>query len=300
MPTVNQAIKMWSNQSSNATTSENFRKLEVTFSETYQVVTSADAGELDVYTQAGLPGVAQPYPGFPFVVAEGAQLQRVTPIFWLATINYRGEIGGLAKTDGSSDPSNPTSPLYAPPRITWDDVETNEDIDVDFDGDPITNTAGQPVKGIKALFSDQLLTVTRNFLLFNTYTQAVYRRSVNSDTFLGWPPGTCKLMKLSAQNVIDRDFGYWQVTGVFQFRFPYNTTPAKAWYARHASMGLKQRDSAGKLVSVVDDNNDVTTTPQYLNASGRQIKPPAGTAPTPHWIETKLYGSLPYNALGLI
>jgi hypothetical protein len=300
MPTVNQAIKMWSNQSSNATTSENFRKFEVTFSETYQITTSFDATELDVYTQAGLPGIAQSYPGFPFVVAEAAQLQRVSPIFWLATVNYRGEIGGIAQTSGGSEPSNPTSPLYAPPRITWDDVETSEDIDVDFDGDPITNTAGQPVKGVKALFSDQLLTVTRNFLVFNTYTQAVYRRSVNSDLFLGWPPGTCKLMKLSAQNVIDQAFGYWTVTGVFQFRFPYNTTPDKAWYARYVSMGLKQRDSSGKLVAVTDDNNDVTTTPQYLDEDGKQIKPPAGTTPAPHWIETKLYGSLPYNALGLI
>jgi hypothetical protein len=293
MPTVNQAIKMWSNQSSNATTSENFRKLEVTFSETYQITTSFDATELDVYTQAGLPGVAQSYPGFPFVVADVAQLQRVSPIFWLATINYRGEIGGITQSGGGSEPSNPNSPLYAPPRITWDDVETSEDIDVDFDGDPITNTAGQPVKGVKALFSDQLLTVTRNFSVFNTYTQAIYRRSVNSDEFMTWPPGTCKLMKLSAQNVIDQNFGYWQVTGVFQFRLPYNTTPDKAWYARYFSKGLKQKDSAGKLVDVVDDNKLVTTTPQYLDENGRQTT-------TPYWIETKLYGSLPYNALGLI
>ena len=107
-------------------------------------------------------------------------------------------------------------------------------------------------------------------------------------------------MKLSAQNVITQtaggnepSFGYWQVTGVFQFRFPYNTTPDKAWYARYVSMGLKQKDSAGKLVSVVDDNKDVTTTPQYLDEDGKQTT-------TPYWIETKLYGSLPYNALGLI
>jgi hypothetical protein len=293
MATVQQAIKMWSNQSSNATTSENFRKLEVTFSETYKIITSFDAMELDVYTQAGLPGVGQPYPGFPFVVADAASLQRVSPILWMATVNYRGEIGGVANSGSGSEPTNPTSPLYAPPRITWDDVETAEDIDEDFDGTSITDTAGQPVKGIKSLFSDQVLTVTRNFLVFNTYTQAVYRRSVNSDSFLGWPPGTCKLMKLSAQNVIDANFGYWQVTGVFQFRFPYRTTPDKAWYARYVSMGLKQKDSSGKLVPVVDDNKEPTSTPQYLDENGRQTT-------TPYWIERKLYGSLPYNALGLI
>jgi hypothetical protein len=237
--------------------------------------------------------VGQPYPGFPFVVADAAQLQRVSPILWLATINYRGEIGGVANSGNDPDETNPTSPLYAPPRLTWDDVETEEEIDEDFDGDAITDTAGQPVRGIKALFSDQVLTVTRNFLFFNTYTQAVYRRSVNSDLFLGWPPGTCKLMKLSAQNVIDANFGYWQVTGVFQFRYPYRTTPDKAWYARYVSMGLKQKDTNGDLVPVVDDNKEPTSTPQYLDEDGKQTT-------TPYWIERKLYGSLPYNALGLI
>ena len=295
MATVQQAVKMWSNQSSNAVTSENFRKLEVTFTETYQVITSFDATELDVYTRSGLPGVAQPYPGFPFVVAESANVQRVSPIFWMVTINYRGEIGGIADGNGGTEPSNPTSPLYAPPRLAWDDIEVEEEIDEDFDGNPIVNTAGQRVRGIKSLFSDQTLTVTRNFLVFNTYLQAIYRRSVNSDFFLGWPPGTVKLMKLSAQNVVDVNFGYWQVTGVFQFRYPYRTTPDKAWYARHVSLGLKQRDSNGNLIPVVDDNKDPTSTPQYLNESGVQT-----TSANAYWIETKLYGSLPYNLLGLI
>lgn len=296
MATVQPGVKMWSNQSSQAITSEGFRKFEVTFTETYQVVTSFDATELDVYTQANLPGVAQPYPGFPFVVAESASLQRVSPILWMATINYRGEIGGISPDGGGgADPSNPNSPLYAPPRLSWDDVEVEEEIDEDFEGNPIVNTAGQRVRGIKALFSDQVLTVTRNFLVFNTYVQAVYRRSVNSDLFLGWPPGTVKLMKLSAQNVIDTNLGYWQVTGVFQFRYPYRTTPDKAWYARHVSLGLKQKDTNGKLIPVVDDNKEPTSTPQYLDEDGVQT-----TSDNAFWIETKLYDSLPFNALGLI
>lgn len=295
MATVQPGVKMWSTQASNANTSENFRKLEVTFTETYQVITSADATELDVYTQANLPGVAQPYPGFPFVVAESASLQRVSPIFWMATINYRGEIGGIAQSGSSADPSNPTSPLYAPPRLAWDDIEVEEEIDEDFDGNPIVDTAGQRVRGVKALFSDQTLTVTRNFLVFNTYLQAVYRRSVNSDFFLGWPPGTVKLMKLSGQNVVDFNFGYWQVTGVFQFRYPYRTTPDKAWYSRRASIGLKQKDSGGNLIPVVDGNKQPTSTPQYLDANGVQT-----TSDNAYWIQDKLYGSLPYNLLGLI
>lgn len=291
MPTVQPAVKMWSAQSSSATSSDNFKKTEVTFEETYQVVTSYDATELDVYTYAGLPPLDSTFPNFPFVYLEGCQLSRVSPLFWLATMSYRGEIN-----------STFNSPLFAPPRIAWDDIEAEEEIDEDFDGFPITNTAGQRVRGIKAAFSDQVLTVTRNFLSFNTYLQAVYRRSVNSDEFLGWPPGTVKLTKLSAQNVAGSTLipntppGYFTVTAVFQFRYPYRTTPDKAWYARYASMGLLQRRTPnGPLVPCYDSHQQVATTPQYLDAFGKQTD-----SDNVVWIERKLYGSLPYNALGMI
>ena len=299
MPTVQQAVKMWSRQSSDAVTSDNFRKFELAFTEAYQIVTSYDATELDVYTRAGLPSVAQPYPGTDFVLAERANLQRVSPIFWIATVNYRGEIG----SSGLSPDGTAANPIMSPPRITWDDVETEEEIDEDFDGNPIRNSAGDRMRGVRALFSDQTLSVTRNFATFNTYIQAIYRRSVNSDTFMGWPPGTCKLMKLSAQNVVDQNTGYWQVTGVFQFRYPYRTTPDKSWYARVANMGLYQKTAAGIAgVPCLDANKYPATTPQYLKESGEQIDIESlldGTE-SPHWLEFKLYGSLPYNALGLI
>jgi hypothetical protein len=265
--------------------------MDVAFTEAYQVETTYDATELEVYTAAGLPQVSQSYPGFPFVYAEQMQLDRVSPVFWIATVNYKGEIGGAGGGSGGTEPS----PLFAPPIIKFDDVETEEEIDVDFDGNPIVDTAGQRVRGVKALFSDQVLTVTRNFSVFDTYLQAIYRRSVNSDTFQGWPPGTVKCMKLSADNVFDVNVGYWKVTGVFQFRFPYNTVPERAWYNRRVSMGMDQRLSDGQIVPTVDDHKQPSTIPRYLDENGLQT-----TSATPFWQETKLYGSLPYNALGLI
>lgn len=297
MPVVGNATKMWSRQNSNATLSENFRRMDVAFTEAYQVFTTHDTTELEVYLAPGLPQVAQSYPGFPFVYATSTSVDRVSPVFWIVTVEYKGELGGVG--GGSSTGGVEPSPLFAPPIIKFDDVETEEEIDVDFDGNPIVNTALERVRGVKALFSDQVLTVTRNFATFNTYVQAVYRRSVNSDTFQGWPPGTVKLMKLSAENVFDAQVGYWKVTGVFQFRFPYNTTPDKAWYNRRVSMGLNQRISFGpsvtKLIPTIDGHKQPATTPQYLDENGVQT-----TSDNAFWQETKLYGSLPYNALGLI
>jgi hypothetical protein len=304
MPVIGNATKMWSRQNSDAALTENFRRMDITFSEAYQIETTYDATELEVYQAPGMPRTAQSYPGFPFVYAERAQLQRVSPVFWIATVDYKGEIGGAGGGSGGTEPS----PLFAPPIIKFDDVETEEEIDVDFDGNPIINTAGERVRGVKALFSDQVLTVTRNFAVFNTYVQAIYRRSVNSDTFQGWPPGTVKCMKLSADNVFDVNT-YWKVTGVFQFRFPYNTTPERAWYNRRVSMGLNQRkgptgDDRKKLIPTVDGHKQPATTPQYLDQFGVQIpfmEEDAGAlANPPFWQETKLYNALPYNALGLI
>jgi len=293
MPVVGSATKMWSRQNSNATLSENFRRMDVAFTEAYQVFTTHDTTELEVYLASGLPQVAQSYPGFPFVYATSTSVDRVSPVFWIVTVEYKGELGGVG--GGSSTGGVEPSPLFSPPIIKFDDVETEEEIDVDFDGNPIVNTAGERVRGVKALFSDQVLTVTRNFAVFNTYVQAAYRRSVNSDTFQGWPAGTVKCMKLSADNVFDSQIGYWKVTGVFQFRFPYNTTTDKAWYNRRVSMGLFQKLSDGRTVPVVDDHKQPSATPKYLDENGLQT-----TSVTPFWQETKLYNSLPYNALGLI
>jgi hypothetical protein len=298
MPVIGNATKMWSRQNSDAALTENFRRMDITFSEAYQIETTYDATELEVYQAPGMPRTAQSYPGFPFVYAERAQLQRVSPVFWIATVDYKGEIGGAGGGSGGTEPS----PLFAPPIIKFDDVETEEEIDVDFNGNPIVNTAGERVRGVKALFSDQVLTVTRNFAVFNTYVQAIYRRSVNSDTFQGWPPGTVKCMKLSADNVFDVNVGYWKVTGVFQFRFPYNTTSEKAWYNRRVSMGLKQRKAATgpdrKILIPIPDGHKNPTSPQYLDEDGIYIDDIETTPP--FWQETQLYGSLPYNALGLI
>ena len=306
MPVVGNATKMWSRQNSNATLSENFRRMDVAFTEAYQVFTTHDTTELEVYLAPGLPQVAQSYPGFPFVYATSTSVDRVSPVFWIVTVEYKGELGGVG--GGSSTGGVEPSPLFAPPIIKFDDVETEEEIDVDFNGNPIVNTAGERVRGVKALFSDQVLTVTRNFATFNTYVQAVYRRSVNSDTFQGWPPGTVKLMKLSADNVFDANT-YWKVTGVFQFRFPYNTIPARAWYNRRVSMGLYQRkgptgNDRKTLIPTVDGHKQQATTPKYLDQFGIQIpfmeEDAENLTTQPFWQETQLYGSLPYNALGLI
>lgn len=297
---------MWSKPTTSATASDNFRKYQIKLQRAYQCVTSPDETESGVYNGTDLQGNQLPQLGarfgldYPFAYADNISIERPSPILWIVTVDYTGELG-------PGDSNNENNPLFAPPRIDWDDVETEQEIDEDFDGNPIQTINGEPIEGVKALIPDQTVAIKRNMLLFNPYVQARYRRAVNSDIFLGWPPGTAKLMKLSASNVPNDQGGYWEVSAQIQFRYPYRTTPEKAWYSRVRHEGYYERvelsgPGAGtKVVRAVDSNKEPVTKPVLLDESGFRIPGvEPGEQQTAHWLEFKLYDSLPYSALGLL
>lgn len=303
MPTVNPAIKMWSRTGSSADATDSFRKLKAAFTEGYQVVHSADATEFDIYSAPGLPYVGQPFPGTDFVLAKRGGIQKVGPILSVVIINYEGEVAPLS---GNGQPSS--SPINTPPLIDWDDVETEEEIDEDFDGNPIITACGEPIRGVKTRIVDDVVTIQRNFLTVNTYLRAIYRRATNSDTFLDWPPGTAKVMKLQLKNVISANGGgYWQGTLKVQFRYPYRTSAQRAWWARVRHEGFYERvqlqgppDQNGnfpfEVVRAVDENKQPVSKPVLLDQFGKRVTDVNLT----HWREFRRYGSLPFNALGFI
>lgn len=301
-----EVTEMWSKPTFDVRLTDNFRKLTTKLQRAYQVLTTPDAVEWDVFQANGIPAAGSPFSdAFPFVYADGASVERVSPILWVVTIDYNGEIAPGERQD---DPDAPNNPIFAPPRIDWDDVESEEEIDEDWDGNPIQTKNFEPIEGVKALIPDQTVSIKRNMMSFSPYVQARYRRSVNSDLFLGWPPGTAKLMKLSASNVFGETGGYWEISAQIRFRFPYRTTAEKAWYARVRHEGYYERvvptnfsASNARIVRAVDSNKEPMTRKILLDANGYRLEPPAdGEQQIAHWLEFKLYDSLPYSALGLI
>ena len=306
---------MWSKPTTSASASDNFRKYQIKLQRAYQCVTSPDETESGVYNGTDLQGNQLPQLGarfgldYPFAYADNISIERPSPILWIVTVDYTGELG-------PGDSNNENNPLFAPPRIDWDDVESEQEIDEDFDGNPIVTLNGEAIEGVKALIADQTVSIKRNMLLFNPYVQARYRRAVNSDIFLGWPPGTAKLMKLSASNVPNDQGGYWEVTAQIQFRYPYRTTPENAWYARvrhegyYEAIEVFSKDPNGdpipgtgvvKIVRAVDKNKEPMTKPVLLDEEGFRMPVADRGQPQPaHWLEFKLYDSLPYSALGLL
>ena len=285
--TIISVDKMWSRTASDANYTDNFRRLDIGFEEAYQVLHDPNEPLLNIYQAPGIPAAGSAFPGFPFVVAESAAIETVTPIFSIVNVKYKGEIG----------PGEP-SPLFAPPKIDWDDVETEEEVEEDWDGYPLRTRNGEQYKGFRRPIADQTVTIRRNFALFNPYVQARYRQAVNSDSFLGWPPGTARITKFSASNVIDRTLGYWEVTCTIQFRYPYKTIPKHAWYKRVIHEGLWERVGTGasqRLRIAQVEGKDVTKA-VLLDEFGYRL--PEGALA--YFLEFKIFDDLPFNALGLL
>lgn len=283
------ALEMWSRQVGGASSPDGKRR-SVTMTRAFTVTLAPDDPLEEVYNSAGLPLVNQTYPGTLFVILRDLKPQRVSPIMAIVTAEYSGEIGQGDIT---------SSPLDNPTIITWSNNVTEMEIDEDFDGNPIVTANGEPIAGITERFSDQQCTVEKNFATIDIYAIRAYLRSVNSDEFLDWPPGTARLMSYSAVNqIVDGAAGFWKVTATFEFREPYRTTADKAWYKRVRHEGYLVRDSAGDDPHIAWDQKtkSIVSKPILLKADGTQETDPALAT----WLEFKTLGSLPYSALGLI
>jgi hypothetical protein len=206
--------------------------------------------------------------------------QRVSPIFWVVTVSYRGLVNEAAVD------------------VEWTDTQTTEPIDKDITGRAIMTANMEPVQGLSMDVADQIVVITRKFQTINTAGIAIYRRSTNSDTFLGWPPGTARLVGFSAKN----KFIYggiqeeWTVTARIQFREPFaGTTPEQTWYKRWRHEGLYIKDGATVRRATDGTGNDVAR-PVLLKVDGTQETNPDNA----YFVHSQVYGSLPYSGLGLI
>lgn len=245
----------------------------------------------EAYAASGLPLVGSLYPGSFAVFCLKLSAQRISPILAIVTCDYEGEVS----FDG--DPSS--SPIDNTPSIEWGAITTDEAIDEDWNGKPIVTKNNEPIMGLTERLSDDVLTIERNFLTVNRYAVRAYRRATNSDTFMGWPAGTARMIDDNARAVfIGGVIRYWKVRAVFQFREPFRTTPDKAWYKRVRHEGFLVRDSAGDYPHIAWDEKTKSpvTKPVLLKENGTRETNPDNA----HWLQFQTLGSLPFNALGLV
>lgn len=292
--TAGPALEMWSRQGS--TYQNDGLRSMVTFQRAFTITLDA-ADPIEVaYTAAGLPATSSLYPGTFSVFCENYTVERPSPIMAIVICNYKGESGP------AGDPGT-GSPVDTGYKIRWGVSVEDAEIDEDFNGEPLVNVNGEPITGLREKLYDDVVYIERNFLSVNRYALRAYRRAVNSDVFLGWPPGTARLIDDESEAVfINGTIAYWRVRAAIQFREPYRTTADKAWYKRARHEGFKVRDSAGSTPHIAWDEGtkQPTTTPVMLKIDGTLADTLTLSISGAHWLEFQTLGSLPYSALGLV
>tara|TARA_R110000822_G_scaffold17178_3_gene57945 strand:+ start:631 stop:1479 length:849 start_codon:yes stop_codon:yes gene_type:complete len=282
MSVVN-VTKMWS-KNGGSLSSRLLSSIDQVWSNTegYQVLTTAGTQEDAVVAASGIPRIGDQHSTGINSYCEKVDPQQISPIFWTVTVSYRGIVN-----DSSVE-------------VEWSDSTSTEPIDRDINGYAIVTANGEPVDGLSMDISDQVVVIRRKFASINTASIGAYRRSTNSDTYLGWAPGTARLIGFSAKN----KFAYgglaeaWDVTARIQFREAYaNTTPAQAWYKRWRHEGLWLKNPNGGLpIRAIDGQSQPVSKPVLLKLDGTQETNPNAA----YFFHTQVYGSLPYSALGLI
>ena len=274
--------KMWS-KNGGSLSSAKLSSIDQVWSNTegYQVLTTIGTQEDEVVAATEIPRIGDQHSTGIASYVERVSPEQLSPIFWIVTVAYRGVMNDIAVD------------------VEWTDSNTSEPIDRDITGRAIMTVNGEPVEGLSMDVADQIVVITREFSTINTAGIAAYRRATNSDTYLGWAPGTARLVGFSARN----RFSYgglqesWKVTARIQFREPYaNTTEAEAWYKRWRHEGLWRKESDGVVRRARDGMGQEVTKPVLLKIDGTQETNPDNAV----FFHSQVYGSLPYSALGLI
>ena len=258
MAVVGNAEKMWSRTAGSINAIPGNRR-SVKIREAWSVALD-DPNDVvqTVLAAPNLPQLCDSFPDANLIKVVSRNPTRISPIYWIVEISYEGEAGPTGESD---------SPINAPPEYVWSDVESDEPIDEDVNGNPIVTVNGEPIDGVTTKVADVVLQVKRNFLDFSPAIQHQYRHSVNSDTFAGFAPGIAKLTKMNARRAWQNGCGdYWEVNATIVFRYPWRTTPERAWYARVRHEGYYVRK--GVTVSFSGGNGYGASGYAIIDSSG--------------------------------
>jgi hypothetical protein len=281
--------QMWSRDGGSISTNpKDFTFLAIQRTRGFQVLTDdPDTSHIEVENAVDVRELGELYPGSTYARCVSLKPTRLGPVFWLVEASYEG--------DNEFELNRPI--------IRKASVTSSEPIDRDWNGRAIVNVNDEAVEGLSRDVSDTVITVTRNFESVNDDLVLDYLEATNSDTWYGYTVGRARLTSYQAEQMFrnERDVtGYWKVTATIQCRRGYgDTTPDKAWHKRYRNEGLYEKVTiAGSdyILRAVDDAGAPVTKPVLLKEDGTRETDPDNA----HFLFAQVYGSLPYNALGLL
>ncbi len=228
--TINSVTEAWSRRGSSFGSTDG-RRFTLSASRGWQVVHSYDATELEILSDSRVDQVGDLYENT-YAVCKKKTVSKVGQIMSIVACEFEGESGSV---DGDDNPLN------APVEFDWGQTSSTEAIDSDVNGRPIVTANGEQINGVTMELCDSVLNMRKNFSVFTPWIQQQYLHSVNSDVFANFAAGTGKMKSLGAKEMRFKDLQYFEVSASVQFRFPYNTTAAKAWFSRSRHEGYYER-----------------------------------------------------------
>lgn len=148
--------------------------------------------------------------------------------YWIVTVEYNTEVPAsgepempgypnLSKNPGSGN-SAANNPEMEPPELEWDFEVVNKARQFDLDGKAFLNSAGVPFDPQPTFeVGFPVLTLTRNELSFDVRKASKYAHSVNSEAFLGFPPGSVLCLPPRSRRMYKGPTAYHKTTYRLKF-----------------------------------------------------------------------------------
>lgn len=206
---------------------------------------------------------------------------------WIVTVQY-GPYSALWCGGGPKQ-----NPLLQPIDVTWGMSKNEIVADMDLNGKPILNTAGDPWD--PPIMEDDprpIMTVVRNEATWNLPLLVQYRNAINSDPFAGFDPLFVRVLAMSSKSVCHQDVGwYYQSTYEFEFKSPQGQFVGKNGYRRTVyNQGMRAiSQTSGQLITP-SINGIPITHPIPLTRQGYRAKP----TDAPYWNVYQTHPELPF------
>ena len=248
-----------------------------------------------------VPADKSPHPYFHGLRCNNVSVQRRGALHFEVSVSYESPPYKEPDENGQEQ-----GPLAQPTQINYFSITSEEAIEDDRTGKPIVTKNGEPIEGLTRPISDLGIRLQKNFASFDPATFYLYSDCVNSDTFLGFPPGTLRIASIQADEQFYTDeegneIVYFSIQVEIHARKPYQVPAAKSWYkrVRHEGYYVKESGSTNRAVKAIDKEGMPVSKPVLLDEEGFQLPIPADALSlTANYLLFEVFEQISFASMG--
>ena len=269
--------------------------------EVWEVLLDAPStiGHLEAKGAAGLPYWGQRHPNEAGLICVDRNVRQKGTGTGLYEVEITYGPPSMGRRDGDEDTDEPTA---RPFRIQTSWVGSREAVDIDYDGNPIVNSADEPPDppGTEEIF-DRVYTITGTMSDHQANRSWLngYHDTVNEDSIYGYGPGRGRMRTKYVRMVTSDGRRYLDVTVEIVFRTILAGTDGKhAWDRRLLDQGTRTKTVTNGVASyrtITGDDGQPVSQPVPLDGKGGQL----AEGGKPVWKYFKRHGRRRFKDFGL-